>query len=935
MKKTLLKTMSLLLVLVLVIGMLPMALAAGNETELDPGDDSSQIGGNTGSDDNNTTERDPADNETEIDPGDDNTTGGNTGDKDDNETEIDPGEGEDPVDPNPGEGDGEDETVTLAGLTISGATTVAVGGSITLTLTPSPANASVAGAVWTQSATDAGKVTFGTQTSNSITVTGNTVGTVKVKASVGETSAEYNITVTGDPVITNIPDVVVAVGEKVNVTPSVKNLPAGSASPKFKFTVSQTDTFVQADTVNTTDGTYGLGFTGKKAGKATVTVACTNIASVPTATFNITVSAGKVECSSYSLEASAGAYHQLKPTYTGTNASNVTFTYSAGSKIGSVTVSSTGLVELTGSKPAAIVVNITAKNGTEVVATGTTCVSFYVEHNRIDVTMVDGNRTLDFGDYTDTEERERLDSLMTEGYSSSSYADKVYFTDLSTNEGRLNYLETTSGNLANVVFTPGTYGSASFSYYITPGATFDNLPLCQGGITIRYGETDGDIEYSTTYNKSVTFTERDFYEFWDDTKNTSDLDYVRFTSLQPTYGKLYTRNTTSTSYLAQTTDKFYYGSQSSSSYKRLGEVTYVPNSTKTNSYDVTIPFTAYGEKSTETASGYIVIHMNDGDGSTITSRGIFFGSKYQGTQTYADLIADNFESKTDEDLEYVIFDLPSVKQARLFSSVPTDFSGNTLVAQGKHLVYGTKLYYNSRSSTTNSLENTALIPAAGFTGTITLEYTAYSEDGDEKRDGTISFKVTSKSSSSVFSDVGTTYSWAADSVDFLYYEGIAQGSNNRYNPKANITRGDFMLMLYRAFLADDHASDTITSNFTDVVKGTSDYSQETYHAVGVAKALGIAQGTNNKYNPKANITREEAMTLIHRTLDKTNRDLDYSSNVSASSFKDYSKISTYAKTAIGDLVSHGVIVGSNDRVNPQNPITRAEMACILHRVITY
>ena len=283
----------------------------------------------------------------------------------------------------------------------------------------------------------------------------------------------------------------------------------------------------------------------------------------------------------------------------------------------------------------------------------------------------------------------------------------------------------------------------------------------------------------------------------------------------------------------------------------------------------------------------------------------------------------------------MIFDLPAAEQAHLYVDIPSSTSGNVLVAQGEHLPSNLKLYYDDNSSSTPDLEDAAIIPAAGFSGKIVLEFEACDEDGDNEWEGTITFNVTKKTKSAVFTDVTTSYSWAADSTDFLYYEGTAQGSNGKYNPASNITRGDFMLMLYRAFLAEDYGAYSVTSNFPDVVKGTSSYSQETYQAVGVAKYLGIAQGSNGKFNPTASITREEAMALIQRTLEKTKRELDYKTSTKASSFSDYSKISSWAVSAISELVEHGVIVGNNNKVNPKNNITRAEMACILHRVITY
>ena len=120
-----------------------------------------------------------------------------------------------------------------------------------------------------------------------------------------------------------------------------------------------------------------------------------------------------------------------------------------------------------------------------------------------------------------------------------------------------------------------------------------------------------------------------------------------------------------------------------------------------------------------------------------------------------------------------------------------------------------------------------------------------------------------------------------------------------------------------------------------MTKGSTSYSKETYQAVGVAKHLGIAKGSNGKFNPNSPITREEAMTLISRTMDEIDWTLSYESYARASSFSDYGSVSSYAKDAITELVSHGVILGNNGKITPKSNITRAEMACILHRVLTY
>lgn len=489
----------------------------------------------------------------------------------------------------------------------------------------------------------------------------------------------------------------------------------------------------------------------------------------------------------------------------------------------------------------------------------------------------------------------------------------------------------------------------------TISAIDNNVAVAAVDVTIIAGETSG-IKYETTYNKSVTFDYRDFQDFWNSNRTTSSstLSYVYFnvSNTIPAYGDLYTTTaqttevTRSMKFVPSTTGT---GSGSSKTYP-LSSVTYKPSSLYSSSYTVEIPFTATGTRN-DTLTGYVIIELN-GSGSTIGARGTTLGDNVAAN------IASTYRSATGKTLGYVVFTLPSAQQATLYRSIPS-VGGYSRVTEAQKVLTGDRFYYNASSSGINYNNNSAyndyynnnnsnyygselplasvgLIPAASYAGTISLKYTAYSSAGSNAYSGTINYTVQTKNASAVFSDVtATKYSWASDAVDFLYYEGTAQGSNGKYNPSANITRGDFMLMLYRAFLEEDYSTHGVTSNFDDMVKGNTTYSQETYQAVGVAKYLGIAQGTNNKFNPKANITREEAMVLIYRTLEKLNRSLRYSTSTKASSFSDFSSISGWASSAISDLVSHGVIQGSNNRITPKANITRAEMACILHRVITY
>lgn len=174
-----------------------------------------------------------------------------------------------------------------------------------------------------------------------------------------------------------------------------------------------------------------------------------------------------------------------------------------------------------------------------------------------------------------------------------------------------------------------------------------------------------------------------------------------------------------------------------------------------------------------------------------------------------------------------------------------------------------------------------------------------------------------------FSDLGG-YTWAKEAIDYLYDAEIVNGlGNGLFGPGANIKRGDFILMLYRAYGFKADADD----NFTDVEPG-SHY----YEAIAAAKALGIAQGDGASFNPKGSITRQDAMTLIHRTLAVMGIEID--GEASLESFSDAEDIADYARAPIAQLVSAQVINGSDGKILPQGYMTRAEMSVALFRALT-
>ena len=179
-----------------------------------------------------------------------------------------------------------------------------------------------------------------------------------------------------------------------------------------------------------------------------------------------------------------------------------------------------------------------------------------------------------------------------------------------------------------------------------------------------------------------------------------------------------------------------------------------------------------------------------------------------------------------------------------------------------------------------------------------------------------------------FRDVPSSH-WAKDYIDEAVDLGLFNGTGDgQFSPGAAMTRSMFVTVLYRM----DGGEAESSANFIDVPRG-SWYSD----AVAWASENSLVTGTGGgRFSPKANVTREQLITILYRYLNFFGATLD--SSGTSVTFRDSSSISSYARPAVQAMKDAGIIGGKPDgyggyRFDPRGRATRAEVASIMCRFL--
>lgn len=502
--------------------------------------------------------------------------------------------------------------------------------------------------------------------------------------------------------------------------------------------------------------------------------------------------------------------------------------------------------------------------------------------------------------------------------------DYVCFDDLpSSSRGTLyrNYTSSGSGtrvdeddrisrtNLSRVAFVPNRSYSGTvdigFTGYDTKGNSFS------GTVTIQVddsGASEG-ISYSTRPGGSVLFNASDFNDVCREVTGAS-LNYVRFELPASSRGTLYYKYDSDKPTEVKESTSYY----RSGSGRLLDDITFVSNSNFAGT--VEISYTGYSSGSGQ-FSGSVLITVAAPRAETI-----YLTAGSAPIQLSSAAFRQACSTVLTQGLSYVRFtSLPDTRAGRLYENYVDAASGYQASTGSPYYLTGSP-----------GIDQLTFVPQSGYQGTATINYTGYGAGGDQVS-GTVEIAISNGGSGGInipavssFSDMAN-YSWATTAVEYLSQTGVVNGiGNGRFGPEQTIQRCDFTLMLCRAFRFDMIGG----NSFPDIPAG-SYYGS----AVTTAKSLGIVTGSNGLFMPTSALSRQDAMLMLKRAMVAAGWSVPSGAEGSLSRFSDGAQVSGYARDAVASMVQMGVVTGDGaNRLKPWEPISRAEMAVILYRVLS-
>lgn len=178
----------------------------------------------------------------------------------------------------------------------------------------------------------------------------------------------------------------------------------------------------------------------------------------------------------------------------------------------------------------------------------------------------------------------------------------------------------------------------------------------------------------------------------------------------------------------------------------------------------------------------------------------------------------------------------------------------------------------------------------------------------------------------VFTDVPENAAYY-NAVTFAAAREITTGTGDgMFSPDNTLTRGQFITMLMRAYgiSPDENPQDNFDDAGNDYYTGF----------IAAAKRLGISDGVgNNLFMPDADLSTQDMLTLLHRTLGLLGESPRKDTGHRLSDFSDADKVKDYAREAVESMIVAGAVQASGE-LNPAGAALRSAMVQALYALLS-
>ena len=508
-------------------------------------------------------------------------------------------------------------------------------------------------------------------------------------------------------------------------------------------------------------------------------------------------------------------------------------------------------------------------------------------------------RAGDFNQLCRERVNDRLYSIQFQGLPNSGDG-TLYYSTSAASANRTYYYGSSYPRIENLSFRANSRFSGSVDIPFI--GTADSGETFSGIVTIdskSVASSGNDLHYYADSKTPAVFARRDFDDLsqW---LTERDVNTVKFTLPPSSQGTLY-QNYTS----ASNRGSAIASSSTSISGSSLGRVAFIPASGFLGT--VSIPFTARATNNEEfTGTVEITVEQAAAD---VTVR-------YSTQVTPVHFRGNDFARGG--------YTLRSVR----FGAMPASSAGHL------YFQYHSPTNYDRQASTgstynltgSNLISDLTFVPKAGYSGTVTLPYVG-TNSNNSTFEGEVVITVSPAYSSAYFNDMSSYTNEQRAAVDYLYEANVTTGvGSGRYGPTSSITRGDFALMVYKAFGMTPSGS----NQFSDIAP--SDYYAQ---AVNTLYARGIVSGVGNgRYGPNSQVTRQDALIMVRQAMRSVGWSAFDGFSSTLDGYSDGGSVAQYAQGAVSFALQMGYLPTNGSYIDPRANLSRVDMAQILHRVLT-